>query len=207
MKSNFYIKLCGALISAALLLGCDKVNNFDKSSGSTNSASQSTSNLGSVYVTLEKVDNLDGDFCEIYVTADNRTNINFTDLNLVVMSRDASGNIVSQGWFNGRVIPGGSSGFNSLWKYCSSIKSLDFKFNGTTQINGNFVNGADEQALMSIPIYTQSKVGNIVTTPKSQETVGSQNVSPQARPLPARTQAVAECATVTMTILLMAKSY
>jgi hypothetical protein len=116
------------------------------------------------------------------------------------MSRDASENIVSQGWFNGRVIPGGSSVFNSLWKYCSSIKSLDFKFNGTTQINGNFVNGADEQALMSIPIYTQSKVGYIVTLPKSEDTVGSQNVGSQPRVLPARTDAVAECAIVTMTM-------
>jgi len=200
MKTYFYIKLCGALIGTTLLLGCDKANNFDKGSGSTNGTSQSASNLGSVNVTLEKIDNLGGDFCELYVTVDNRTNINFTNLNLVVMSRDASGNISSQGWFNGRVIPGGSSVFNSQWKYCSSIKSLDFKFNSTTQINGNFVSGADEQALMSIPIYTKSKVGYIVTTPKAQETVGSQNVGSQSAALPARTQAVADCAIVTMTM-------
>jgi hypothetical protein len=77
---------------------------------------------------------------------------------------------------------------------------LDFKFNGTTQINGNFVHGADEQALMSIPIYTQSRVGYISTTPKSQEAVGSQNLDPQAGGLPTRTQAVADCAIVTMTM-------
>ena len=81
MKTYFSIKFCGALLCFVFLIGCDKVNNFDKSSGSTNGTSQSASNLGSVNVTLEKVDNLGGDFCEIYVTADNRTNINFTNLN------------------------------------------------------------------------------------------------------------------------------
>jgi hypothetical protein len=83
MKINFYVKLCGALIGATLLFGCDNANNFDKGSGSSNGTSQSASSLGSVNVTLEKIDNLGGDFCELYITVDNRTNINFTNLNLV----------------------------------------------------------------------------------------------------------------------------
>ena len=49
-------------------------------------------------------------------------------------------------------------------------------------------------------LYTQSRVGYIATTPKSQETLGSQNVGSQAGGLPARTQAVADCAIVTMTM-------
>ena len=127
----------------------------------------STKDGRSLNVVLEKFAENDGKYCQMYVSVENNSSVNFSELIFEVLAKDAQDNIIGTLFFAGRLTPQNSNTFNTLVKDCNSIKKMHFTVKSTTQIDGKYIGsfGAREaEAYMSFPINASSKIRNVSTT-------------------------------------------
>jgi len=151
-----------------------KIRNVSTTSGTTTPSTSApktttpnTKDGRSLNVVLEKFAENDGKYCQMYVSVENNSSVNFSELIFEVLAKDAQDNIIGTLFFAGRLTPQNSNTFNTLVKDCNSIKKMHFTVKSTTQIDGKYIGsfGAREaEAYMSFPINASSKIRNVSTT-------------------------------------------
>ncbi|NOT15558.1 MAG: zinc ribbon domain-containing protein [Methylotenera sp.] len=132
--------------------------------------SQPTSDLtvtsdGHLEVTLSKIKEMSiGDYCSMYWEVKNITNLNFTNLEFDIVTRDSSGNISDKENFGHKVTPNGEAVIEELVTNCSSIAKIEFVgLHQYTQIDGEYADRVNKAAL-SLPIKSASNVPNVSIT-------------------------------------------
>ena len=135
---------------------------------------------GWIEIVLSKKQMGVGDFCTLYFEITNKTKINFSDLSVAFIKRDASGNVIGKGYESARTPPNGSGVSSHMVGPCSDLKTFEFtEVSDLSTIDGDFIEKKNRAMVIAIPVKTLSKVSGITLKSPGGAIEGAIQKAPQ----------------------------
>ena len=124
-------------------------------------ANNNGNNREHIEIVLTKKEN-SPQLCHMYYEIKNKTQINFSSMQIEMVNRDSTDNIVNKDSFRIRVTPNGSAVADHIAQECSSISKIEIiGFGWLTEVNGESPKGSLKNEINELPIQSESRVATV----------------------------------------------